>query len=969
MDSFAFREERKLMKKGLSLLLAFVLSTTIFVADIMQISMIVRAEEATDDGYEDGQRGDPIDSNPEAQEAYQRWLDEQAQQAADQQQQQEDDEAAREARERQQREEEEAEKARKEAEEAEKKRQEEALNYSLALSNGQSPITSVDFGSAEVGSQRDYRPVYVTNTSQTAINLITTEIGDADSAFSMSLHSDNATDLQPGGSALYYVSMNSALPVGTYTAKVLFASSVDPTFQKAVTLTLKGTVAGKESKITSIAISPANATVAVGSSYDYSAAVYGTGDYDDGVLFSISGNRSNSTYITQNGNKCTLTVGADETSTNITIMANSVVNRSIAGYASATPQRNSFTVSASCDPSNGGYTTGGGAVSQGGSVTLSAVPNKNFYFAGWVVNGQTVSTATNYTVSNVQSNIGVTAKFAQRSVTVTAVANNDNGGNVIGGGTVSYGGSTTLSAKAYNGYVFTGWVENNTVVSRDASIKLENLTVDRKFTAMFEKTTHTLTLAVYPKDTGKVEGGGTFDLGKGTTIKATAYDGYEFQGWKVNDQFVSYSAQYKIDKISQDYTCTAIFIKKNVPVYEISSGVATTGGSISPSGKSNVAQGTNLTYTITPKAGFAILAVAVDGVQVGAVSSYTFPNVQGPHTISAAFVQTDAGQKAAASSGKPVQTNKVETVTKTEANTAPAQSTVNIDEAAAGDAGDDYIEEMDLSAIQIPTDEQLGITEEIEGPSSAVTQMLGMSMDEVSAMITSGNTMPVLDAAFYTGSLGAYVENAYEPKSMTSIDYQNMTAEELMMATDDTINPSLPDLDIVVQRMLSTDDVMKLARGGHVDIAVSLTGMDKADAVSERIMKNAVGQKPIQYFDLTMLKSTDGFTERVTELPTTMEVVVEIPDEYFENGKTYSILRIHNGELSVLPDLDDDPKTITFRTDRFSTYAIAKQVTTANNLVAWLVAGAALAFGVAMTCFLILIAHQRNYRKARKHAH
>ena len=958
------------MKKGLSLLLAFVLSMTIFVADIMQINMIVRAEEVGDGYVEDGQSGDPIDSNPEAQEAYQKWLDEQAQQANEQQQQQDDD-AAREAREKQQRDEEEAERARKEAEEAEKKRQEQeaAMNYSLSLSNGQTAISSVDFGSCEVGTQRDYRPVYVTNTGSGPIDLIATEVGDADSAFSLSSHSDNAIGLQPGSSVLYYVSMNSSLPVGTYSAKLLFASSADPTFTRATALQIKGTVAGKESKITSIAISPANATVAVGSSYDYNATVYGTGDYDDGVLFSISGNRSNGTHITQNGNKCTLTVAADETSTNITLMANSVVNRSIAGYASATPQRNSYTVSASCDPSNGGYTTGGGAVSQGGSVTLSAVPNKNFYFAGWVINGQTVSTATNYTVSNVQSNIGVTAKFAQRSVTVTAVANNKDGGNVIGGGTVSYGGSTTLSAKAYNGYVFTGWVEGNTVVSRDASIKLENLTVDRKLTAMFEKTTHTLTLAVYPQDTGKVEGGGTFDLGKGTTIKATAYDGYEFQGWKVNDQFVSYNREYKIDKITQDYTCTAIFIKKNVPVYEISSGVATTGGSISPSGKSNVAQGTNLTYTITPKSGFAILAVAVDGVQVGAVSSYTFTNVQGPHTISAAFVQTDAGQKAATSSGKPVQTNKVETVAKTASNTAPAQSTVSIDEAAAGDAGDDYVEEMDLTNIAIPTDEELGITDEIAAPSSAVTQMLGMSLDEVSAMITSGNTMPVLDAAFYTGSLGAYVENAYAPKSMVSIDYQNMTAEELMMATDDTINPSLPDLDVVVQRMLSTDDVMKLAKGGHVDIAVSLSGMDKPDAVSERIMKNAVGQKPVQYFDLTMLKSADGYTERVTELPTTMEVVIEIPDEYFEKGKTYSVLRIHNGELSVLPDLDDDPKTITFRTDRFSTYAIAKQVTSANNLVAWLVAGAALAFGVAMTCFLILIAHQRKYVKARKHAH
>lgn len=965
------------MKKGLSLLLAFILSMTIFVADVMQIRMIVRAEEpvAVEESYEDpeadGQSGDPIDSNPEAQEEYQRWLNEQAQDANEQQQQQEDDEAARKAREQKEKEDAEAKKAQEEAEEAERKRkQEEAdYNYSLTVTSVTTTITSVDFGSNEVGAQRDPKEIYVVNTGEGDVKIITTEIGDADGAFNLTLITQSDVPLWPGASSAYTISMRSDLPVGTYTAKYLFASSIDPSFERATALTVKGVVAGKEAKVTSIAITPANASVAVGSSYDYNAVVYGTGDYDDGVLFSMSGNRSNATTIRQDGNKCTLTVGSDETSTNISIMANSVVNRSIAAYASATPQRNSFTVSASCDPSNGGYTTGGGAVSQGGSVTLSAVPNKNFYFAGWVVNGQTVSTATNYTVSNVQSNMGVTAKFAQKSVTVTAVANNGNYGNVVGGGTVSYGGSTTLSAKAYNGYVFTGWVEGNSVVSRDASIKLDNLTVDRKITAVFEKTSRTVTLAVYPKDTGKVEGGGTYDLGKGATIKASAYDGWEFQGWKVNDQFVSYNAEYKIEKITQDYNFTAVFIKKNAPVYEISSGVATTGGSISPSGKSNVAQGTNLTYTITPKAGFAILAVAVDGVQVGAVGSYTFTNVQGPHTISAAFVQTDAGQKAAASSGKPVQTSKVETVTKTEANTAPAQSTVNIDEAAAGNAGDEYVEEMDLTDIEIPTDEQLGIVEEVAAPSSAVTQMMGMSMDEVSAMITSGNTMPVLDAAFYTGGLGAYVENAYEPQNMISVDYQNMSTEELMMATDDTINPSLPDLDVVVQRMLSTDDVMKLAKGGHVDIAVSLSGIEKADAVSERIMKNAVGQKPVQYFDLTMLKSADGYTERVTELPTTMEVVIEIPDKVYEAGKTYSVLRIHNGELSVLPDLDDNPKTITFRTDRFSTYAIAKQVASANNLVAWLVAGAALAFGVAMTCFLILLAHQRKYVKARKHGH
>jgi hypothetical protein len=111
-----------------------------------------------------------------------------------------------------------------------------------------------------------------------------------------------------------------------------------------------------------------------------------------------------------------------------------------------------------------------------------------------------------------------------------------------------------------------------------------------------------------------------------------------------------------------------------------------------------------------------------------------------------------------------------------------------------------------------------------------------------------------------------------------------------------------------------------------------------------------------------------GNTEKITELPTTMEVVIEIPDDVYQKGKTYSVLRVHNGELTVLPDLDDDPKTITFRTDRFSSYAIAREVATANGLVTWLAVGALLAFGVAVTCLMILIVHQRKMRRMKRKA-
>ncbi len=64
---------------------------------------------------------------------------------------------------------------------------------------------------------------------------------------------------------------------------------------------------------------------------------------------------------------------------------------------------------------------------------------------------------------------------------------------------------------------------------------------------------------------------------------------------------------------------------------------AGSGGNISPSGTVNVYQGASQSYTITANAGSRILDVFVDGVSVGAVSSYSFTNITADHTIIASF--------------------------------------------------------------------------------------------------------------------------------------------------------------------------------------------------------------------------------------------------------------------------------------------------------------------------------------------
>ena len=60
-------------------------------------------------------------------------------------------------------------------------------------------------------------------------------------------------------------------------------------------------------------------------------------------------------------------------------------------------------------------------------------------------------------------------------------------------------------------------------------------------------------------------------------------------------------------------------------------------GTISPATVQTVPYGTTPTFTMTPDAGYGVADVLVDGVSVGAVTSYQFPSVIANHTISVTF--------------------------------------------------------------------------------------------------------------------------------------------------------------------------------------------------------------------------------------------------------------------------------------------------------------------------------------------
>lgn len=124
-----------------------------------------------------------------------------------------------------------------------------------------------------------------------------------------------------------------------------------------------------------------------------------------------------------------------------------------------------FTVAASAIGE--GVVSGAGRYPQGSTVTLTAEADSGYRLKGWYDNaegeGDALSTAQSYTISDLQANVTVYAVIEEQGsneVTIT-VGVAGGGGQVSGGGTYTIGDTVTLTATPNNDYQFMGWSDGN----------------------------------------------------------------------------------------------------------------------------------------------------------------------------------------------------------------------------------------------------------------------------------------------------------------------------------------------------------------------------------------------------------------------------------------------------------------------------------------------------------------------------
>lgn len=146
--------------------------------------------------------------------------------------------------------------------------------------------------------------------------------------------------------------------------------------------------------------------------------------------------------------------------------------------------------------------------------------------------------------------------------------------------------------------------------------------------------TVTLTPDDDPDDTGEVSDvastwyrlgtTGSFTQGTSVTVSAAGTNTLQY---------------YSVDNAGNQETTRTKTIQGIAPAvtYTITSSVSGEGGSISPLGAQTVEEGDDQTFTITPATGYHIADVLVDDVSQGAITTYTFEDVDEGHTIAASF--------------------------------------------------------------------------------------------------------------------------------------------------------------------------------------------------------------------------------------------------------------------------------------------------------------------------------------------
>ena len=286
-----------------------------------------------------------------------------------------------------------------------------------------------------------------------------------------------------------------------------------------------------------------------------------------------------------------------------------------------------------------------GSISPAGAVpvlggtdqTFTFTPDPDYRVLDVIVDGVSVGAKTTHTFTNVQSNHTISAAFTINVYTITATAGANGSISPAGLTTVQPGGSQAYSIEPVAGYE----VENVVVdgVSRGAitTYTFASIAADHTISASFRVFVfgYMITASAGPNGGITPPGAVSVPAGSDQTFTISPATGYHVAEVLVDGASVGAVTSYNFTSVNAAHTISATFAQNTSFTITASAGP---NGSISPAGVTVVSNNGSQTYTFTPLTEEYVLAyVIVDGMNIGAPTSYTFSNVSVNHVITAYF--------------------------------------------------------------------------------------------------------------------------------------------------------------------------------------------------------------------------------------------------------------------------------------------------------------------------------------------
>jgi len=302
---------------------------------------------------------------------------------------------------------------------------------------------------------------------------------------------------------------------------------------------------------------------------------------------------------------------------------------------------NGFAITASAGTGGTISPSGATTVPSGGSQSYTVTPSTGYYVTSVLVDGAAVASniaggaGYSYTFSGVSAAHTISATFAARSYNIVATAGT--GGTVTPASSwVAYQGSQTLTFTPSSGYQVASVTVDGTSVGAVSSYTFSNVSADHTVSVTFGSN---YTVTASAGSNGSITPSASLAAGSSPTYKVTPNAGYYVVSVVVDGTTVASNIaggvgySYTFSNLAANHTISATFAMRS---YNI---VASAGsnGSVTPGNTWIPYQGAQ-TVSITPSKGHKIVNVTVDGVSVGAVSSYTFNNISADHTLAATFL-------------------------------------------------------------------------------------------------------------------------------------------------------------------------------------------------------------------------------------------------------------------------------------------------------------------------------------------